>query len=298
MIEHFPEIRREANLLTTRARSKNAPNSPASKRPTGIKLEQAHGAQPTPCSSMKNAICSIISTSPSRPACKPNGSPGISKRKDSPDAGRYKNDTLRAFQTARHLYDQSQNPRAHSVTRQPRAISATTNRKNKATSSKPLHGGKDLSSEQRANLTPEARASNRTQGTRRSRPRNDRQHQKSDPTASGTGKGGRQQGRRTLAIGPASNSALAAITKRKRIVEEGLKGKSRERIRRPAPEPQPGASSHDQSRARANLPSRHPRPSRSTSSKSTKTMCAKRRRPGRASRTLPPTSPRAACCNP
>ena len=61
-------------------RSMNVPRSPTCKMPIG-QSSNKHTAPNRTCSSRTSAICSITSTSPSRPACKPNGSPCISRRK-------------------------------------------------------------------------------------------------------------------------------------------------------------------------------------------------------------------------
>ncbi len=153
MIEHFPEIRREANLLTTRGEIKERDELTRKQEADRIKLEQAHGAQPTPWQHEERNLLDHQHLA-EQAGVQAKWIARHLEAQGSPDAARYKNDTFRAFETARHLYGQSQK-RAHSHEATPKVRDDQSQKQ--SDEQQALHGGKVLSSEQRANLTPEAR---------------------------------------------------------------------------------------------------------------------------------------------
>ena len=158
MLEHIPEIRREANSPTTQSEINERAALSHVHDADRIKLEQAHGAQPDLQQQHERNLLDIISTSPSRLACKPNGSPCISKRKTRP---RPANTTLTAAAPFAPLTTSTNNVNIPAPPRtglkKPRAVSNRMNTKDKPIRSNLYTKGKELTSEQRANPSPEAR---------------------------------------------------------------------------------------------------------------------------------------------
>ncbi len=157
MLEHFPEIRRESNLPTTQAEMNERAELSRAQDADRLKLEQAHGPQPNLQQHHERDLLDHQHLA-EQAGVQAKWIARYLKAQNSPDADRYNNDARRAFHTARQTHEQRQNPGvdANRSRQTARGIEPDQPQK-QADPGQPVREGKELTSEQRANPSPEAR---------------------------------------------------------------------------------------------------------------------------------------------
>ncbi|MGO9545218.1 MAG: hypothetical protein ACLPPF_10530 [Rhodomicrobium sp.] len=149
MLEHFPEIRRESNLPTTQAEMNERAELSRAQDADRLKLEQAHGAQPNPQQFHERDLLDHQHLA-EQAGVQAKWIARYLKAQNSPDADRYNNDARRAFHTARLTHEERQNPGAGIDRSQDAARVSEANHQ-------AVREGKELTAEQRANPSLEAR---------------------------------------------------------------------------------------------------------------------------------------------
>jgi hypothetical protein len=149
MLEHFPEIRRETNLPTTQAEMNERAELARAQDAVRLKLEQAHGPQPNLQQHHERDLLDHQHLA-EQAGVQAKWIARYLKAQNSPDADRYNNDARRAFHTARLTHEERQNPGAGIDRSQDAARASQADHQ-------AVREGKELTSEQRANPSPEAR---------------------------------------------------------------------------------------------------------------------------------------------
>ncbi len=157
MLEHFPEMRREANLPTMQSEINERAALAHMQDADRTKLEQAHGPQPDRQQQDERNLLDHQHLSEQA---------GVQgkwialhlKAQNSPDAAQYGHDSRLAFQTARLTQEQRQNLRAGSDRVQDVVRDGEeAHHQQQANAQEAARTGGVLSSEQRANASPETR---------------------------------------------------------------------------------------------------------------------------------------------
>ena len=157
MLEHFPEMRREANLPTTQSEINERAALAHMQDADRTKLDQAHGPQPDRQQQDERNLLDHQHLAEQA---------GVQgkwialhlKAQNSPDAAQYGDDARRAFQTARLTHEQRQNLRAGSDRAQDAVRDAEEgHHQQQASAQEAARSGGALTSGQRANPSPEVR---------------------------------------------------------------------------------------------------------------------------------------------
>ncbi|MGO9986825.1 MAG: hypothetical protein ACLPIX_21765 [Rhodomicrobium sp.] len=157
MLEHFPEIRREANLPTTQSEINERAALSRAQDADRLKLEQTHGAQPNLQQQHERNLLDYQHLA-EQAGVQAKWIAQHLKAQASPEADQYKSDSRRAFHTARVTHEQRQNPGAGIGRSQATARGiGPDQQQQQAEAQEPAREGKELTSEQRANPSPEAR---------------------------------------------------------------------------------------------------------------------------------------------
>jgi hypothetical protein len=155
MIEHFPDIRREAGLLIGQSEIRERAELALKQNAERTNLEQAHGAQPVGRQHEESNLLDHQHLAEQAGL----QAKWIAKQlsaKGSPDADRYDADARSAMGTARIVQQQRQHPGARDSSRDTERI-VRADQQNAAKAQEAARGEKHLTSEQRANLPPDAR---------------------------------------------------------------------------------------------------------------------------------------------
>ncbi len=160
MLEHFPEIRREASLPTTQSEIDERAALAHMQDADRQKLEQAHAQAPSPQPDKQHAERDLLDHQHLAEQV------GVQAKwiaqhlnaQDPAEAGKYNADSRRALRTAHNIYEQRQHPGAARNRSQEtaRGIEPEEHQK-QADPQQSVHEGKELTPEQRANPSPEAR---------------------------------------------------------------------------------------------------------------------------------------------
>ncbi len=157
MLEHFPEIRREANLPTTQSEIHERAALSHVQDADRIKLEQAHGAQPDLQQQHERNLLDHQHLA-EQVGVQAKWIAQHLKAQDPAEAGKYNADSRRALRTSHNIYEQRQHPGAarNRTQETARGIEPDEHQK-QADPQQRVQEGKELTSEQRANPSPEAR---------------------------------------------------------------------------------------------------------------------------------------------
>ncbi len=160
MLEHFPEIRREAGLPTTQSEINERAALTHMQDSNRQKLEQAHAQAPSPQPDKQHAERNLLDHQhlAEQVGVQAKWIAEHLKAQSPAEAGKYKADSRRALQTAHFIYEQRQHSGAAKDRSQETARDIEPDHPQKqAHSQESVHEGKELTSEQRANPSPEAR---------------------------------------------------------------------------------------------------------------------------------------------
>ncbi len=157
MLEHIPEIRREANLPTTQSEINERAALSHVHDADRIKLEQAHGAQPDLQQQHERNLLDHQHLA-EQVGVQAKWIAVHLKAQNPAEAGKYNADSRRALRTAHNIHEQRQHPGAATNRSQETARGIEPDEhQRQADPQQPVHEGKELTSEQRANPSPEAR---------------------------------------------------------------------------------------------------------------------------------------------
>jgi hypothetical protein len=157
MIEHFPDIRREANLPTTQGEIRERADLDRAQDADRDKLDQAHGAQPNRRELQERDLLDHQHLA-EQVGVQAKWIANHLKSRGSPDAEQYSKDSRQAFDTARQIHAQRQKLGAEIDRSDPAKRGAEGQQAQMQNAEQlTLQGGKTLSAEQQANLSPEAR---------------------------------------------------------------------------------------------------------------------------------------------
>jgi hypothetical protein len=163
MIEHFPDIRREANLPTTQGEIRERADLGRAQDADRNKLDQAHGAQPNQRELQERDLLDHQHLA-EQVGVQAKWIANHLKSRGSPDAEQYSKDSRQAFDTARQIHAQRQKLGTEIDRSGPAKRGAEGQQAQRQNAELALQGGKTLSAEQQANLSPEARHASEGKG--------------------------------------------------------------------------------------------------------------------------------------
>ncbi len=157
IIEHFPDIRREANLLTGQPEIRERDELARAQNTDRWELEKTLGSEPDPQELEKLDLLERQHLA-EQVGVQAKWIAQQLKAQHAPDADQYSRDSRRAFQTARVIHEQRQKLGASIERAQDAEPVLQADQQSTQSADEAVRAGNVLTSEQRANASPETRA--------------------------------------------------------------------------------------------------------------------------------------------